>query len=102
MFAVVQIAGKQYAVTPDSQIDVDHIEGKEGDTLTFTDVLLRDTGKNVTVGTPFVSGAKITATIQKQYQGEKIEIRRFKAKARYRRKKGFRAQLTQLHISSIA
>lgn len=101
MFAVVKISGKQYAVTPGLDIEVDHVEGNEGDVLTVTDVLLRDTGKAVDLGTPFVKGSSVKATISKQTKGEKINVRRYKSKVRHRRSIGFRAELTKLHIDEI-
>lgn len=102
MFAVVKINGKQYVVTPDSHVDVDHMAGNEGDKVTLTDVLLRDTGSKVSVGEPTVKGAEVSAVIEKQFKGEKINVRRYKSKVRHRRSIGFRAQLTRLHITSIA
>jgi large subunit ribosomal protein L21 len=101
MFAVIKISGKQYAVTPGVDIEVDHIAGNEGDVVEMTDVLLRDSGKSVDVGAPFVKGATVKATIAKQFQGEKINVRRYKSKVRHRRSIGFRAQLTKLHIDEI-
>lgn len=101
MFAVVKISGKQYVVTEGSDIEVDHVMGQEGDVLNVSDVLLRDTGKTVDIGEPFVKGSTVKATIAKQFQGEKIHVRRYKSKVRHRRSIGFRAQLTKLHIDSI-
>jgi large subunit ribosomal protein L21 len=101
MFAVVKISGKQYAVTPGMQIDVDQISGNDGETITLEEVLLRDSDKKIVVGEPLVKGAKVTATIVKQYLGEKINVRRYKSKVRHRRSIGFRAHLTKLQINEI-
>lgn len=101
MLAVIKISGKQYAVAPNTDIDVDKILGEEGDVIEITDVLLRDTGKKVEIGEPVITGAKVKATIVKQFQGEKIHVRRYKSKVRYRKATGFRAQLTKLHIEDI-
>jgi large subunit ribosomal protein L21 len=102
MFAIVRISGKQYTVEQNSIIDVDKIDGEEGQTVTFTDVLLRSTDKTTDVGTPSVEKAKITATIVKQFQGEKIDVLRYKHKVRSRRRVGFRPQLTKLKVTAIA
>jgi large subunit ribosomal protein L21 len=102
MFAIVKITGKQYKVEKDSEIEVDRIDGDEGKTLEFTDVLLRGDDKAVEVGTPTVAGAKVLAKVVKQFQGEKVTVRRYKQKVRYRKTTGFRAQLTRLHITAIS
>lgn len=102
MFAIVKISGKQYKVDQGSVLDVDRIEGNVGDTVTFSDVLLRGSDTGVDVGTPTVTGAKVTATIEKQGRGEKIDVARYKHKVRYRRHIGFRAELTTLKITTVA
>ncbi len=102
MFAVVKIGNKQYKVSPKDTIVVDLLGGAEGETLEFADVLLVSDGKKVSVGKPTVFGAKVTAKVLGNEKGEKVEIRRFKSKVRYRRHKGFRAQLTRLEITGIA
>jgi large subunit ribosomal protein L21 len=101
MFAVVTIGGKQYKVNVGDTILVDKIEGNAGDTAVFDHVLLtNDKGKTV-VGTPVVAGGKVKGKIIAQEQGEKIEVRRYKSKVRYRRHNGFRADLTRIEILSI-
>jgi large subunit ribosomal protein L21 len=101
MFAVVIIGGKQYKVKVGDSILVDKIEGKTGDTVTFDHVLLtNDKGKTV-VGTPDIAGGKVKGKIIAQEQGEKIEVRRYKQKVRYRRHTGYRADLTRIEIVSI-
>mgnify|MGYP000380225805 CR=1 FL=1 len=102
MFAIVLIGNKQYKVEPNDVITVDKIDGKEGDSVEFSDVLLVKDDKAVKVGTPNVKGAVVKAKIVKHELGEKVEIRRFKSQVRYRRRKGFRAQLTKLEIVSVS
>lgn len=102
MFAVVRISGKQYVVAKGDIIEVDKIEGNEGDAVDFTDVLLTDTDGKVAVGTPTVKGAKVAAKILGQIKGKKVDVRRFKSKVRYRKHIGFRPQLTKLEIVSLA
>ncbi len=102
MFAVVRIGNKQFKVSPKDVIVVDKIDGAAGDSLDFTDVLLFQDDKKVRVGKPTIKGAKVTATIVGQEKGEKIEVRRFKSKVRYRRKTGFRASLTRLEVTGVS
>lgn len=101
MFAIVRVGNKQYKAAPKDIILVDKIPGVAGDVIKFTDVLLIKGEKKVVVGAPQVKGATVTATILAQEQGEKIEVRRYKGKSRYRRHTGFRADLTKLEITGV-
>ena len=94
MFAVAVIGGKQYRVAKGDRITVDHISGNVGDTVTFDRVLLVADGKKTKIGTPVVKKASVTAKILAQEKGEKIDVRRFKAKVRVRRSRGFRPLIT--------
>lgn len=102
MFAIVTIAGKQYQVSKGDTMVVDRMEGKVGDPVTFDHVLLVSDDKTTKVGTPTVKGAKVKAKIMSQEKGEKINVRRFKSKVRYRKSIGFRRQVTKLEIISIS
>ena len=101
MFATVVIAGKQYIAAPGDTIIVDHIEGKVGELVVFDTVLLFNDGKKTVVGTPVVKGVKVTAKITSQEKGEKLHVRRYKQKVRYRKSTGFRAHETTLLIEKI-
>lgn len=102
MFVIVRIGNKQFKVAPKDVITVDRLEGKVGDVVEFPDVLLVQDEKTVKVGKPTVKGVKVTAKILAQEKGEKIDIHRFKAKVRYRRARGFRAELTKLEVTHVA
>ena len=101
MFAVVEIAGKQYRVSAGDVIDASYIEGKEGSSLTFDRVLLVSNDKKTDVGTPTVKGIVVKANIKAQVKGEKLNVRRYKQKVRYRKSTGFRPLVTKLEIVSI-
>ena len=101
MFAIVEIQGKQYRVTVRDIIDASYIEGKEGSTLTFDRVLLISDDKKTKIGTPTVKGVVVRAKIVSQGKGQKINVRRFKSKVRYRKSRGFRPLVTKLEIVSI-
>lgn len=100
-YAVIKASGKQYKVTPGLILDVDKIEGDKDKLLTFSEVLLTGDGDKVLVGTPIVTGASVTAKIVDQIKGDKVRVAKFKAKARFRRVTGFRAQLTKIQITDI-
>jgi large subunit ribosomal protein L21 len=101
MFAVVEIAGKQYRVAVGDVIDASYIEGKVGSTLTFDRVLMVSDDKKNHIGTPTVKGVSIKAKIVAQAKGEKLNVRRYKQKVRYRKSTGFRPLITKLEILSI-
>lgn len=101
MFVVVSISGKQYKVTPGQIVEVNKIDGKAGDTVTFAEVLLTEENGKTQVGTPTVSGVTVTAKIIDQGKGEKVDVMRFKSKVRERKHIGFRPQITKLQIVSI-
>jgi len=101
MFTVVEIAGKQYRVSVGDVIDVSYIEGKVGTIMMFDRVLLVSRDKKTEIGTPTVKGVAVKAKIVSQEKGEKINVRRYKQKVRYRKSRGFRPLVTKLEIVSI-
>ena len=102
-FAVIETGGKQYKVIVGDTITVELLsDKKEGDTVTFENVLLADTGKETKVGTPYIKGSKVTATHLGEIKGKKLSIVRFKAKSNRSRKIGHRQQYAQVRIDSIA
>lgn len=100
-FAVIKAAGKQYKVSPGTILEIDKIEGEKGKNIAFDEVLLVSNDASVQVGTPVIKNASVTAKIIDQVKGDKVRVAKFKAKARYRRVAGFRAQLTKVEITGI-
>ena len=101
MFAVVQIGGKQYPVTNGETLTVDFQDGEVGSAVSFDRVLMTEHDGKVMIGKPVVSGVKVHARIVSQDKGEKLTVRRYKSKVRYRKARGFRAHLTKLVVESI-
>ncbi|MCL4389904.1 MAG: 50S ribosomal protein L21 [Patescibacteria group bacterium] len=100
-FAVIKIAGKQQLVKVGDVIAVNANPGEVGKSVAIKDVLLMAGDKDIKVGTPLVDGAKVTGEVTFVGKGDKLYIRKFKAKSRYRRTTGFRPQLSKLKIVSI-
>lgn len=100
-YAVVRIGGTQHKISEGDTLAVDKLEGKKGQALTFKEVLLLVDDKKVKIGQPLIKDAKVEAEIVDQVKGEKIRVATFKAKARYRKVKGFRSLLTRVKILSI-
>ncbi|MFZ6053190.1 50S ribosomal protein L21 [Halocola ammonii] len=101
MYAIVEIAGHQYKVQKDQQVYVNRLQAKEGDKVSFDNVLLLDDNGNVTVGAPAIDGAQVSAKVEKHLKGDKVIVFKKKRRKGYRKKNGFRAYLTELTIDSI-
>jgi len=99
-YVIVKTGGKQHKVVAGDVLTLDKIKADKKN-IVFEDVLLTVKDGAVSIGNPLVSGARVEATIVEDKQGDKIRVQRFKAKSRYRRTIGFRAQQTVVKIDSI-
>ena len=101
-FAVIETGGKQYIVSVGDILDVELLgEHAEGSTITFDKVLMNDNGQDTTIGTPYIDGAKVTATYLGLKKGKKLSIIRFKAKSNRSRKIGHRQHYAEVKIESL-
>ena len=100
-YAIVEDGGKQYKAVEGETIEVDRYDSEVGDQIDLEHVLLLADGDKVTVGAPFVEGAKVQATVVSQIKGPKIIVFKYKPKKRYRVKTGHRQKYTQLKIDAI-
>ena len=102
-FAVIQTGGKQYKVSSGSTISIEKIKGEynKGDKISFDKVLLVDDGKDTTIGTPYIKGAKVDAEIIEIGRSRKILIIKYKQKSRYLRRNGHRQPFFKVKITSI-
>ena len=101
MYAIVDIAGQQFKVEKDKKVFVHRLEGKEGSKVEFDQVLLIDNDKDVTVGTPVITGAMVTATIVEHLKGDKVIVFKKKRRKGYKKKNGHRQYLTQIQVEDI-
>jgi len=101
MYAIVEIAGQQFKVEKDQQIFVHQLEGKEGDKVEFSNVLLVDDGGKIAVGAPAVEGAKVTAKIVEHAKGDKVIVFKKKRRKGYAVKNGHRQRFTKIAIDGI-
>jgi large subunit ribosomal protein L21 len=102
MYALVKTGGKQYRVAKDDTILVERIAAEEGDQVVLDNIIMLGDGDKVTVGTPNVEGAGVSATVMRQTRGPKIIIFRRKRRKNHRRTQGHRQDLTLLKINDIA
>ena len=101
MLAVIKTGGKQYLVSPGEKIKIEKINKKEGAEVTFNEVLLMEKNKKVEIGDPQVKGVKVTGKVLKQDKSKKVIIFKYKAKKRYKVKKGHRQPFTEVEILKI-
>ena len=101
-YAVIQTGGKQYQVKSGDVIDVEKLEAQVGARVELADVRFISEESGVSVGTPTVDGAMVTAEVEDQFRGPKIIVFKYKAKTRYRRKNGHRQDYTDLRITEIS
>ena len=101
MYAIVATSGKQFRVTEGDRIIVDRVSANVGQTVRLDSVLLLRGDDKATVGTPFVQGAAVEATVVSHRAGDKIIVFKFEARKRKRRKTGHRQQLSELRIGAI-
>lgn len=97
--AIIITGGHQYVVSEGDIIEVEKIESEKA--LQFEPLLVID-GDTISVGTPVVSGAKVTAEVMAQVRGEKVTAIRYKAKKRVKKVHGHKQHLTQIKIKKIA
>ncbi len=102
MFAVVKTGGKQYRVAKDDKILVESIKAEEGATVALDQVMMVGENGSVTVGTPLVKDAVVSAEVVSQTRGPKIIIFRRKRRKNHRRTQGHRQDLTLLKITDIS
>ena len=102
MFAIINIAGKQFRVEEGDQIKVPHLSTDAGKSLAFDKVLLINDGKKVQLGSPLLSNASISATVVEHGRGKKIRIFKKKRRKGYLRNNGHRQNYSLIKIDSIS
>jgi large subunit ribosomal protein L21 len=102
MYAVIKSGGKQYKVEKGDKLKVEKIDTEAGNNIDISDVLLLVDGDNVTVGTPLVEGAKVSATVESHGRGRKVKIVKFKRRKHHRKQMGHRQAYTEISITDIA
>ncbi len=102
-FSVIQTGGKQYKVSAGDVITIEKIKGdfKKGDKITFDKVLLWDNGKDTTIGTPYIAGAKVIGIFEEAGRAKKISVIKYKQKSRYFKNNGHRQPFFKVKIESL-
>jgi large subunit ribosomal protein L21 len=101
MYAIVEIAGQQFKVEKERKVYVHRLEDAEGAELSFDQVLLVENEGNITVGSPVVNGAKVTAKVLAHVRGDKVIVFKKKKRKGYKKRNGHRQNFTQILIENI-
>lgn len=101
MYAVIKTGGKQYRVAEGQVLKVEKIEAEEGASIDLEKVLMIADGEQVTLGTPYVQGGKVTAVVRQQGRGPKVEIVKFRRRKHHHKRMGHRQSYTELQITGI-
>jgi len=101
MYSIIEQGGIQFKAIPGATIRVPLIDAAKDSEISIDRVLLTADGDKITVGTPTVKGATVTAKVIEHLKGEKVLIVKMKRRKDYRRKNGHRQQYTKLQIVSI-
>ena len=102
MYAIVDIAGQQFKVEKDKKIFVNRLKAEEGSSLSFDKVLLIDNEGSVKIGTPYIDGASVKATVLEHLKGDKVIVFKKIRRKGFDKKNGHRQYLTQIKIEEIA
>ena len=97
-FAVIATGGKQYIVKSGDKLRVEKLAD---DKPVFDKVLMTVDGDKIEVGTPYVSGAKVEAEVVRQFRDKKKVIFKYSSKARFRKRKGHRQEMTEVKIAKV-
>jgi large subunit ribosomal protein L21 len=100
MFAIFVTGGKQYKVAEGDVIFVEKLGLAEGEKVTFDKVLCVN-GETLSVGTPYVEGATVVASVLKNGKSKKIDVIKYKAKKNEKKKIGHRQDYTKIQIQKI-
>ncbi len=102
MYAVFATGGKQYRATTGDILKIEKLNAEKGATVELDQVLMVGEGEDVKVGSPYLKGGKVTATVVEHGRGKKIRILKFKRRKHHMKRMGHRQDFTRIEITGIA
>ena len=102
MYAVIQTGGKQYRVSQGDTLRIEKLGADEGASVDLEKVLLVADGDDIKVGSPYVDGGKVTATVKSHGRAKKVKIVKFKRRKHHLKHQGHRQWYTELEITGIS
>lgn len=101
MYAVIKTGGKQYRVREGDTLRIEKLAAEAGAKIQFDQILMVGEGDKVNVGTPFINGGQVSATVIAQGRADKIKVVKFKRRKNYLRRNGHRQSFTEVEITKI-
>ena len=101
MYAVISTGGKQYRVSEGAVLRIEKLDAEAGANVEFDKVLLVGSGDQVKIGSPFLAGGKVLATVQSHGKGDKKVIVKFRRRKHYKRQGNHRQPFTEVKVTSI-
>jgi len=101
MYAVIKTGGKQYKVTAGDKLKVEKLAGEVGSKVVLDKILMLADGDAITIGSPLVAGAKVSATVVSHGRGDKVMIFKFRRRKHYRKTQGHRQSYTEILIEDV-
>ncbi|MBA1444125.1 MAG: 50S ribosomal protein L21 [Chromatiales bacterium] len=102
MYAVIQTGGKQYRVSEGDTVKVEKLDVEEGASVELDKVLMVADGEDIKVGSPYVDGGKVTATVKSHGRGKKVKIIKFRRRKHHMKRQGHRQWYTELQVTGIS
>ena len=102
MYAVIKAGGKQYRVASGEKLKIESVVAEVGSEIVLDEVLMVADGENVTLGTPTLTGASVTAKVISHGRGDKVHIFKMRRRKHYRKSQGHRQNYTEIEILGIA
>jgi large subunit ribosomal protein L21 len=102
MYAVIKTGGKQYRVNQGDKLKIEKIAGDAGANVVLDQILTVVDGDNVTIGSPIVRGASVTATVVSHGRHDKVTIFKMRRRKHYRKSQGHRQSFTEIQIDKIS
>jgi large subunit ribosomal protein L21 len=100
-YAVIETGGKQYRVLAGSVLDIELLDAEAGNEVKLDRVLAVSDGATLTIGTPLVEGAVVTAEVLDHFRGDKVISFKKKRRKGYKKKIGHRQNLTKVRVVSV-
>jgi large subunit ribosomal protein L21 len=102
MYAVISTGGKQYKLAQGDVCRIEKLDAEEGATVEIDKVLMIADGDNINIGTPFVEGGKVTATVKSHGRAKKVEIMKFRRRKHHQKRTGHRQYYTEIEVTAIS
>ncbi|RDH90676.1 MAG: 50S ribosomal protein L21 [endosymbiont of Seepiophila jonesi] len=102
MYAVIQTGGKQYRVSEGDTVKVEKLDADQGASVELDKVLMVADGEDIKVGTPYIDGGKVTATVKSHGRGKKVKIIKFRRRKHHMKRQGHRQWYTELQVTGIS